>query len=62
MTPFMIASPAAALMEPMVAGLKIYLGDEVIVAREIEEVGKDVAERIRERQEQKESVEKKQDG
>jgi hypothetical protein len=39
-------SSSAALLEPLVVGLKIHLGEEVKVATEIEEVGKDVAKRI----------------
>jgi len=42
-------SPHTAEFEPLVAGLRIYLGDKPRVAREIVEIGNDVAHRIRER-------------
>jgi hypothetical protein len=45
----LIQSPSAELLEPLIAGIRIYLGEEVRIATEILEVGKDVAERIRER-------------
>ena len=44
------ASPAADALEPLVVGLRIYLGESPLVAQEILEVGKDVAERIRQMQ------------
>lgn len=34
-------------MEPLIAGLRIYLGETPQVAKEIFEIGQDVAERIR---------------
>ncbi len=43
-------SQAAATFEPLVAGLQIFLGQMPLKAREILEVGRDVAERIRQRQ------------
>jgi len=42
------SSPSAHLLEPLIVGLKLDLGDEVIVAQEILEVGKDVQKRIQE--------------
>jgi tetratricopeptide (TPR) repeat protein len=37
-------------LEPLVVGLQIYLGEQPLVAQEILEVGQDVAQRIREKQ------------
>ncbi len=45
-------SASAEMLEPLVVGLRLYLGEDVKVAVEIKEVGKDVAERIKERSEQ----------
>ena len=42
-------SPAAELLEPLIIGIRLYLGKDVRVATEILEVGKDVAERIERR-------------
>lgn len=42
------ASPAATVLEPLLVGLRIYAGETPLVAREIFEVGQDVAARIRE--------------
>ena len=42
-------SPSAAYLEPLIVGLKVFLGEEVKAAAEILEVGKDVAKRISER-------------
>jgi ABC-type iron transport system FetAB ATPase subunit len=52
-------SKVAANLEPLIVGLKIFLGERPLVAQEIFEVGQDVAERIRKRQESQEK--KKQD-
>jgi tetratricopeptide (TPR) repeat protein len=41
------ASKAAAALEPLIIGLRIYLGESPQVAKEILEIGQDVAERIR---------------
>jgi tetratricopeptide (TPR) repeat protein len=40
-------SKGAAALEPLLVGLRIYLGEAPQVAKEILEIGKDVAERIR---------------
>lgn len=40
-------SVAAEALEPLAVGLRIYLGESPLVAQEILEVGRDVAERIR---------------
>jgi len=42
-------SPSAELLEPLIVGLKLFLGHEVMSAAEILEVGRDVAKRIEER-------------
>lgn len=42
-------SPSAAYLEPLIVGLRVYLGEDVKAAAEILEVGKDVAKRISER-------------
>ncbi|MCX5770485.1 MAG: hypothetical protein NTZ09_09475, partial [Candidatus Hydrogenedentes bacterium] len=42
-------SPSAEYLEPLIVGLRVYLGEEVKAAAEILEVGKDVAKRISER-------------
>ena len=39
-------SPA---LEPIVVGLKIFIGEEFLAAHEISEIGQDVATRIKER-------------
>jgi hypothetical protein len=44
-------SPSAVVVEPLIVGLQLFLGEKVNVAQEILEVGKDVAKRIQERQE-----------
>ena len=48
-------SPSAESFEPLLAGLRLYLGEEVIVAAEIMEVAKDVVKRIEERRAKLES-------
>ena len=45
-------SPSAKFLEPLVVGLRLFLGDDVKAATEILEVGKDVAERIQNRQDE----------
>ncbi len=45
-------SSSASLMEPLVAGLQIFLGEEPTIAKEILEVGRDVAKRIEAQKEQ----------
>lgn len=42
----LVKSPVASKMEPLIVGIKLYLGDEVQVATEILEIAKDVRERI----------------
>jgi len=44
------ASSGAQALEPLSVGLRIYMGETPRVAKEIVEVGQDVAQRIRERQ------------
>jgi tetratricopeptide (TPR) repeat protein len=44
-------SPSSKLLEPLIVGIRLFLKEEVKVAAEIHEVGKDVAKRIQERQE-----------
>ncbi|GAF92100.1 unnamed protein product, partial [marine sediment metagenome] len=44
------ASPSAEILEPLVVGLRLFVGEDVKVAAEIMEVGKDVMKRIQERQ------------
>lgn len=44
----MVRSKSAEVLEPLVVGLRIYLGEMPQVAKEIVEIGQDVAERIRE--------------
>jgi tetratricopeptide (TPR) repeat protein len=48
-------SPSAKVLEPLVVGLRLFIGEDVQVATEIVEIGKDVAERIRKRQKEIES-------
>jgi len=45
-------SPSAALLEPLVVGLRLYLGEDVKAAAEIMEVAKDVVQRIEERRDE----------
>ena len=45
-------TPGASILEPLVAGLQIFLGEEPVIAQEILEVGRDVAERIEMRKQQ----------
>jgi len=42
-------APSADLLEPLVVGLRLYLGEDVKAAAEITEVAKDVVQRIDER-------------
>ncbi len=44
--------PGASMLEPLVAGLQIFLGEEPVIAQEILEVGRDVAKRIETRKQQ----------
>jgi Flp pilus assembly protein TadD len=46
-------SPSSKLLEPLIVGRRLFLKEEVKVAAEILEVGKDVAKRIQERQEKR---------
>ena len=39
-------NPGASVLEPLVAGLQIFMGEEPVIAQEILEVGRDVAKRI----------------
>lgn len=43
-------SPSAYLLEPLIVGLRLFLGEEVKVAAVIHEVGQDVAQKITEMQ------------
>ncbi len=43
-----VNSPSAPLLEPLIVGLKLFLGEDVKAAAEILEVGKDVAKRVEE--------------
>jgi len=43
----LVESPVAEFLEPLIVGIRLYLGEEVRVATEILEVGKDVAKRIK---------------
>ena len=43
-------SPSAGILEPLVVGLRLFVGEDVRVAAEILEVGRDVVKRIEERQ------------
>ncbi len=52
------ASPKAAELEPLVVGLKLFLGEEVTVAEEIMEIGKDVVKRIQEEQKNRQANKK----
>lgn len=45
----LVESPSAEILEPLVVGLRMYVGEDVKVAAEIMEVGKDVVKRIEER-------------
>ena len=45
----LVNSPAERCLEPLVAGLKLYIGEDVKTAPEIREVAKDVVKRIEER-------------
>ena len=49
-------SPSAELLEPLVVGLRLYLGEDVKVAAEIMEVARDVVKRIEERREELKSA------
>jgi len=42
-------SASSGILEPLVVGLRMYMGDDVHVATEIMEIGKDVVKRIEER-------------
>ncbi len=45
-------NPGASILEPLVAGLQIFLGEKPVIAQEILEVGRDVAKRIEMRKRQ----------
>ena len=45
-------SPSADILEPLVVGLRLFLGEDVKVAAEILEVGKDVYKRIQQRRDE----------
>jgi len=45
-------SPSAEILEPLVVGLRLYIGEGVKAAAEIMEVGKDVVKRIKQRQQE----------
>jgi hypothetical protein len=45
----LVNSPSRQQLEPLVAGIRIFLGEDVNVATEIKEIGSDVARRIAER-------------
>lgn len=45
----LMESPAAPLVEPLVAGLRIYNGEEITVPVEVREIAQDVVERIKEK-------------
>jgi hypothetical protein len=45
-------SPSAEILEPMAVALQMYLGEQVDVALEIQEVAKDVVKRIKVRREE----------
>jgi tetratricopeptide (TPR) repeat protein len=49
-------SPSIELFEPLLVGLRLYLGEEVIAAAEIMEVAKDVVKRIETRRAELESL------
>jgi len=49
-------SASAEALEPLVVGLRMYLGDDVHVATEIMEIGKDVVKRIEERRDELEAA------
>ena len=49
------SSPSVKLLEPLVAGMLLFLNEDVKSATEILEVGKDVAKRIQERKRQRET-------
>ncbi len=51
----LIESPARAQLEPLEIGLRLFLGEEPRTAQEILEVGKDVAQRIRDEQHKRDS-------
>ena len=42
-------SPSADVLEPLVVGLRLFIGEEVSAAAEILEVGKDVAKKVEQR-------------
>ena len=45
-------TPGDFILEPLVVGLQIFLGEEPVIAQEILEVGRDVAKRIEMRKQQ----------
>jgi tetratricopeptide (TPR) repeat protein len=49
-------SPSAEPLEPLLVGLRLYLGEEVVAAAEIMEVAKDVVKRIEDRRVELESL------
>ena len=55
----MMESRSAEILEPLVVGLRMYVGEDVKAAAEIMEVGKDVVKRIEQR---KKEIQKKKKG
>jgi len=49
-------SPSAQILEPLVVGLQLFVGEDVKAAAEIMEVGKDVVKRIEQRRDKIQSV------
>lgn len=45
----LVNSPAQKRIEPLVVGLKLYMGEDVKTATEIREVAKDIVKRIEDR-------------
>ena len=49
-------SASAEILEPLVVGLRLFVGEDVKVAAEIMEVGKDVVKRIEQQREELEAI------
>jgi tetratricopeptide (TPR) repeat protein len=55
--PMMSESKIASDLEPLAVGLQLFLGEQPLVAQEILEIGQDVAQRIREKQQALQDIE-----
>lgn len=54
----LLNSTCAGILEPLEVGLRLAIGEDVKVAAEVMEIGRDVEERIQQKKEERESLPK----